>query len=264
MSGSPAQDGLRTRLRTLGRNKVRSVLGSRGYELRRVPWNLPIDEFIDFRSTMTGARNAELSVGDYIDLTHNIPGVTQQTIDKLVEIGIFSGSPRRVCEIGPGSGRYLEKTIEACRPDHYEIYETSHPWREWLGGHYSIVLRPADGQTLSATPSASIDLVHAHKVFSGIAPVKSARYMVEMMRVTRPGGNVVFDVVTEDCLEQPILDAWMQSSADYDTYPAFMPKQFVLDLFARGGFTFLDSFTVPMKPGVTQYLAFARDRKAES
>ena len=246
-------------MRVLARDRINSVLSIRGYELRHVPYPLAIDEFLDLQTTLTRAKDAGLSVGDYLDVSQNQAGTTQETIDRLAALGVFGDGVRRVCEIGPGSGRYLEKTIALCKPEHYEIYETSRPWRDWLSRRYPVVVRPTDGRALTSTPSASIDVVHAHKVFSGIAAMKAVRYMVEMMRVVGPGGKIAFDVVTEDCLDQPVLNEWLRSSNDYDTYPAFMPKQFVLDLFARGGFSLVGNFIVSMKPGVTQYLAFSRE-----
>lgn len=259
MSGATTHDGPGRRLGLLVRDRIDSLLRSRGYELRRIPANLPIDQYIDFNSTLTGAEHAGLSVGDFIDASHNQPGATAETIDKLAGLGVFEGSTRRICEIGPGSGRYLAKTISWCEPEYYEIYETSHAWRDWLAHEYPVVVQPADGRSLRPTPSGSIDLVHAHKVFSTVATMKSVRYMIEMMRVAVPGGRVVFDVVTEDCLDQAVIDAWVGASNDYETYPAFMPKQFVLDLFARNGFSCMGTFIVAMRPGTTQYVAFRRD-----
>ena len=78
--------------------------------------------FIPFEITIKAAQGAGLSIGDYIDsVINNIPGATQATIDGMSRLGVFSGQIAKVVEIGPGSGRYLEKTIEACSPSQYEI-----------------------------------------------------------------------------------------------------------------------------------------------
>lgn len=73
-------------------------------------------DFIPFHKTLLAAENAGLSVGDYIDNSFNVPGSTQLTIDRMRELGIFDEKIGRVCEIGTGSGCYLEKTINACLP----------------------------------------------------------------------------------------------------------------------------------------------------
>src|SRR5262245_3101601 len=74
-----------------------------------------VSKFIPFEGTLEGAKRAGLSVGDYIDTVINkTPGATQSTIDQMVALGVFSGHIQSVVEIGPGSGRYLEKTIKIC------------------------------------------------------------------------------------------------------------------------------------------------------
>jgi hypothetical protein len=42
-------------------------------------------------------------------------------------------------------------------------------------------------------------------------------------------------VVTEDCLDEGTMKSWRDSRADYDTYPAVMPKSFMIDFFTRRG-----------------------------
>lgn len=94
-------------------------------------------------------------------------------MQRLADLGALHAGVRRVCEIGPGSGRYLARTIERCAPEHYEIYETSDAWREWLLNAYDVIALDGGRRSLRATPEASIDLAKAHKVFSWIAPVMS-------------------------------------------------------------------------------------------
>jgi SAM-dependent methyltransferase len=249
------------RLRAVARDGVNSVLHAVGFELtRRNSGPRPFSEYLDFDETLSGAERAGCSVGDFIDATYNQPGMTQRTIDELAALGVFSEPIERVCEIGAGSGRYVEKTLARCQPSFYEVYETSRDWREWLASQYRVVVQPADGARLSHTSDQSIDLVQAHKVFSGIAAMKTIRYLVEMTRVIRGGGQAVFDVVTEDCLDDETLNRWLTSRADYDTYPAVMPKTFVINFFTRRGFSLSGSFLFPMPPGKTEYMAFRREQ----
>jgi hypothetical protein len=250
---------IRQQVRRFVRTRLDPLLGAVGLQRTRRR-AAQVSDYLDLQQTLEGARRSGLSVGDYVDTTYNRPGVTQETIDKLAELGVFGERIERVCEIGPGSGRYLEKTLAACRPSHYEIYETAEAWGDWLHREYPVVAQPTDGSTLAATPLDSIDLVQAHKVFPAIPSMKTVRYFREMDRVTRAGGWAVFDVLTEDCLDAPTLDSWLAASVDYDTYPAFMPKRFVTDLFTQRGFSLQGSFIVPMVPGETECMVFRRDR----
>lgn len=217
-----------------------------------------VKQFIPFEETLAGAREAGLPVGAYIDQKHNAPGVSQDTHNQLVALGIFKDRIDRVCEIGPGSGRFLEKTIQACTPSHYEIYETAKPWADWLVATYKVIPQTTDGISLSQTPSNSIDLVQAHKVFVCMLFLTTCNYFQEIFRVTRPGAWVVFDVMTEDCMDATNVEAWLKTGVNTRTYPAIIPKSFVVDLFKRNGFTLVASFLVPMKPGKTELMAFKK------
>ncbi|MGC5041162.1 methyltransferase domain-containing protein [Streptomyces sp. DT190] len=136
------------------------------------------------------------------------PGATQSTIDELRALGVFAAEPDTVLEIGPGSGRYLEKTLKECSPGRYEIYETAAPWADYLVDTFGVVAQPTAGCSLAPTPDGSIDLVQAHKVFNTLTFLGAARYFFEMARVTRPGGRIVFDVMTETCLDPATMRAW--------------------------------------------------------
>jgi hypothetical protein len=163
-----------------------------------------------------------------------------------------------VLEIGPGSGRYLEKTLLECAPERYEIYETAGPWATHLEQTYPVVRRPTDGVTLAATSDDSVDLVQAHKVLSGTDLLATLRYWSEMARVAAPGGYVVFDVVTERCLSPETVDRWVASGLQTGSYPAAVPRQSACDFFSSRGFRLAGSFTVPMGPGTTEVLAFQK------
>jgi methyltransferase family protein len=221
----------------------------------------PMEEFSDyiaFAPTIAGAKAAGMSVGDYIDSKHNRPGITQETIDQLRELGALRPGVNSVCEIGPGSGRYLEKTIAICKPARYEIYETAKEWKAYLAETYKVVAHDADGKTLQQTPSGSVELVMAHKVFPGTPFLTTIRYLGEMARVVAPGGRVVFDVITEACMDAPILERWLASGAGYQSYPNPHSRQYIVEFFARHHCTLDGSFTVSMEPGLTECMVFTR------
>jgi hypothetical protein len=133
-------------------NWVISPLGVEVVRKDRHDWS-DTRNFIPLEDTLAGARSAGLSVGDYIDtVLNNIPGGTQFTIDEMKRLGVFGGKVDTVLEVGPGSGRYLEKTIALCAPRRYEIYETSEPWAAFLARDYGVVWQPTDGGSFASTP----------------------------------------------------------------------------------------------------------------
>jgi hypothetical protein len=240
--------------------RMNTVLRLAGAELVR-PGPRPFEEFrayIPLEPTIDAARSSGMSVGDYIDWKHNRPGATKETIDRLRDLGALRPGMRRLCEIGPGSGRYLERTIALCQPERVEIYETATAWRQYLLDRYGVIAHDADGESLSKTSTASIDAVMAHKVFSGTPFLVFCRYLTEMARVVVPGGKVIFDVVTEMCMTPAVLARWLTAGADCQFYPCMTPKLFVVDFLARRGLDFDAGFIVPMEPGLTECLVFTR------
>jgi len=243
----------------LARRGINAVLRPAGLELRRAgEWDSDPRGFIPLEATLAEAAAARQSVGDFLDASYNFPGATQEAVDQLAALGAFRGPVETVCEIGPGSGRYLEKVVKICHPARYEIYETAQDWADWLVESYQVLHQPTDGKTLAATPSGSIDLVHAHKVFPSTPTIVTCRYLEEMARVLRAGGKAVFDVMTEPCLDDDTLKQWLATDVHHGAYPAMMPRQYVLDLLGRRGLSLVGSFFVPMKPGRTECFVFAR------
>jgi SAM-dependent methyltransferase len=240
---------------------VKRLLGRTGFDIVRSTNNLGgVDDFIPFEATMKAAQAAGLSVGDYIDEVMNgTPGATQSTIDELRTLGVFAADPNTVLEIGPGSGRYLEKTLKECSPQRYEIYETAAPWANYLVDTFDVIAQPTSGSSLAPTPDASVDLVQAHKVFNTVTFLGAARYFFEMARVTRPGGRIVFDVMTETCLDPAAVHAWAtQGGSGHDSYPAAMPRRTCVDLFATLGCSLEASFLAPMGIASTEVLVFTK------
>lgn len=246
-------------LKGTARDIINKLVEPYGYELtvRKHDWE-NFQAFLPFKETLKEAEDAGLSVADYVDQKYNKAGATQETVDGMVKLRVFDGNIRRICEIGPGSGRYLEKVIKLCTPEQYEIYETATEWAEWLVKNYNVVLQPTDGETLASTPSDSVDLVHAHKVFVCLPFLTNCRYLEEMIRVVRGKGKMVFDIVTEDCMDNPTLESWRASGIKSAHFPSFMSKQFTLEYVTSRGFSYDGSFIIPMKPGKTECFVFTR------
>ncbi|MFF2024962.1 methyltransferase domain-containing protein [Streptomyces sp. NPDC058171] len=240
---------------------VKRLLGRTGFDIVRSTNKLGgVDDFLPFEATMRAARAAGRSVGDHIDEVMNgTPGATQSTVDQLRDLGVFAAAPNTVLEIGPGSGRYLEKTLKECSPDRYEIYETAAPWADYLVETFKVVARPTAGSSLAPTPDGSIDLVQAHKVFNTVTFLCASRYFFEMARVTRPGGRIVFDVMTETCLDPAAVHTWAtEGGAGHGSYPAAMPRRVCVDLFATLGCTLEASFLAPLGVASTEVLVFGK------
>ena len=213
-------------------------------------------DYIPWKQTLLDAEKSGLSLSDYIDNNFNVPGTTQLTIDKMAELDVFDKPIRRVCEIGPGSGRYLEKVIDRCHPESYEIYETSRDWRNWLMEKYKVVAQPTDGTSLSSTPSKSINLIHTHKMLYGNSILIIFRYFMEMIRVTRDDGVIVFDLLTAECMNNELLEKWASSGVTHAQ--SMTPRQVALDYFAAHRFHYCGGFIVPMAPGLTEYFVFKK------
>jgi len=149
-----------------------------------------IRDFLPARKTIAAADKAGLSVSAYIDRTFAEPGTTPDTVKAMLEFADLHDTCKTVCEIGPGTGRYAQEVIAALHPDSYEIYETAKDWLPHLRKLPNAVIRDCDGRTLSQTPSASVDLVHAQKTLVYLEFYVTAGYLDEMARVVRPGGAV--------------------------------------------------------------------------
>lgn len=240
--------------RKLAAQRVNALIAPLGVELVRRN-RADFAHYIPFGATLAAARQAGLSVGDYIDERYNVPGATQDTIDRMAALGVFLKPLERICEIGPGSGRYLERTLRRARPTRYEVYETARDWRAWLEREYGVTAHDCDGASLRHTPSDSVDLIHAHKVLPGLPIFTTSGYFAEMARVVKAGGMIVFDVLTEACLTDEYLGRWLPGHQ----WPLSMiPKAFAVDFFARRGFRLIGGFFIPMVPGITEYLCFQR------
>jgi hypothetical protein len=243
-------------LRKTARKTLNSILGLYGLQILRPGEKVHIKSTQPFRLILKEARKANLSLADYIDGKFHVPGATQSTIDQLATFGVFGAQVRRICEVGPGSGRYLEKVQRLCAPCSYEIYETDQEWSDWLARSYRVTAHDANGTTLRDTATGSVDLVHAHKVFVYLHSVVTCQYFDEMIRVARPEGQIVFDIVSENCMDDPLLEKWIASRV---YYPCMMPREFVIAFFARRHCSLRGSFFAPMRPGESEYLVFVKD-----
>lgn len=212
-----------------------------------------VKDYISARKTVSEARKAGLTVGDYLDRKFATPGTTARTVEAMIRLSGLSSAPT-VCEIGPGTGRYAEKVIAALQPAVYEVYEPATDWIPRLSKLPSVVVRACDGHTLTPTGTESVDLVHANKVFVYLPFDTVVGYLTEMIRVARPGGAIAFDVVTEKCLEDDIVTLWSTSGTIYRP----VPRDWLIDYLERHGAQFAGSDLVRMADGQTELLVFRK------
>jgi SAM-dependent methyltransferase len=231
----------------------------RPMRVQLVPGTSPdpaVQDFISARKTIAAAQKAGMPLGAYIDQTYSQPGTTPNTVNAMLELAGLHDNCERICEIGPGSGRYAEEVIAAVHPAAYEIYETAKDWLPQLRKLPNVVIRECDGHTLAGTASASADLVHAHKVFVYLQFFATAGYLEEMARVVRPGGAIAFDLVTEGCLDDKTIEEWARRGTIYRP----VSRVWAVEFLQRRGLTLCGSYFAPLTPpGVTELLVFRRD-----
>jgi hypothetical protein len=213
-----------------------------------------VHAFLPARKTMAAARHAGLSLGDYLDQTYAEPGATARTVESMLEFSGLSAPVNRVCEIGPGSGRYLEAVAAALQPKVYEIYEPAKDWARHLGDLPSVETRDSDGRSLRGTTTGSVDLVHAQKVFVYLDFATLVGYLLEMARVVRVGGCVAFDVVTEPCLDDTTVSIWVSHGSFFRP----VPRAWLIEFLQHRGLTYLGQHIAPLPPGCTELLVFRR------
>jgi SAM-dependent methyltransferase len=214
-----------------------------------------VRDFLSARKTIAAAQQAGVPVGTYIDQTFAKPGVTPDTVRAMLKFADLHEQCETVCEIGPGSGRYAEEVIAALHPGTYEIYETARDWLPHLSRLPNVRIRDCDGRSLSQTPDASMDLVHAQKVFVYLEFFATAGYLEEMARVVRPGGAVAFDIVTEACLDDETVRAWARDGSIYRP----VPRGWAIEFLRQRGLTLRGSHIAPLPDGSTELLVFRRD-----
>ena len=212
--------------------------------------------YISAKETVKHAKLAGLSVCDYVENEWNQVGETQKVINNMDQYGVFKKSNPTICEIGAGTGRYMEKVILKCKPIRYESYETATDWADWLQNEYPIISQPTSGTSLQSTPDESVDILHAHGVFVYIPFFDSLRYFKEIDRVLHKNSTLVFDCLTEDCLEDNHLNKWINSEHNF---PRVLPEKYVLDYFPNTNYNLLGTFFTPYGQGKSKYFVFKKN-----
>lgn len=202
------------------------------------------------------ARARGMSVSDLIalELYPQSFGARDSVITEMASCGCFENI-QNICEIGAGTGTYLDPVLRLAGEVRYEVYETAPDWRDWLAKTFGVIAQPTDGFTLAATADKSQDLVHAHAVFVYLPHIHIIRYFDEMARVCKSGGAIVFDYFT---LEDFGLDAAARWRETEHRWPVVYPRQWVLDFFTGRGFELIHEFDKPFYASHSRYVVFRR------
>jgi hypothetical protein len=146
--------------------------------------------------------------------------------------------PENHCRDRPRDGRVHRTDPQILPPQRYQIYEIDRDWSEWLAKTYPVEDSHADGKSLARTKSHSVDLIHAYGVFVYLPLMISIRYFREIARVAAPGAFVVFNIISERCLDERTTEAWLNSSLNY---PCFLSTAYVSRLFEDNRFRLVEA-----------------------
>ncbi len=110
-------------------------------------------------------------------------------------------------------------------------------------------------ETVKSADDNSIDLVHSHGVFVYLPFFDSLRYFKEIDRVSSKNVVIVFDCITEDCLDKKSLNNWLKS--EY-SFPRILPEKYIFDFFPNNQYKLIGNFFTPYGQGKSKYFVFKR------
>ncbi len=202
--------------------------------------------YINAKNTIEQAKKRKLTICEYLESTKDDKrkiGRRDRIINMMESLDIFSNA-KNICEIGTGTGMYLEKIIKKTLVQTYEVYETAIDWKEYLNFEYKtkikhLILHDADGITLRQTRSATIDLVHAHAVFVYIPFIDIYNYLKECVRICKKEGYIVFDAISDDKLNVEAVQKWSNINC---RFAVITPHKFILDFIKKNNLILLNSF----------------------
>ena len=172
---------------------VSRALRPLGYELRdRVLSERPEG----FAGYLSAARARGMDVNDYEEqcLGWRLP---RPTLDAVLYPYLQPDS--KVCEIGPGTGRWSRHILEQVPRGELHLVDPS-PWMvRFLTGYFAA--RPSvrahlnDGQSLPFAQAQWLDVIFSANTLVELKLGMIARYASDMARCLKPGGYVVVDYI---------------------------------------------------------------------
>ena len=223
---------------------IRTFPSKMGYAIR------PMGQaYFESKHIIKNAKAAGLSVGEFLEMSNvGKVGVRKdEIILKLKDASVLTPC-NSIVEIGAGTGMYLEKFIEICKPDKYEVYETSVGWVKYLREKYSsvipfFILHKADGFSLNTTQSKSADIIAAHGVFVYLPVVITVSYLQEAARVCKVGGYIVFDCFTDRIFTLSEIIRFREINPEYD-FPVILKEEIINEFCTQYSLEILTRFDV--------------------
>ena len=177
--------------------------------------------YFNAKAVVKQARHAGLSVTEYLE-NSNLGGVGKrrdEIINALQERKVLYPC-KKIVEIGAGTGMYLEKFIEICKPDVYEIYETDKGWTKYLKKTYShktrLKVHNAEGDSLRDTADNSADIISAHGVFVYLPLIHTFQYLQEAVKICSQNGLIIFDFFSDRIFTVSEVLAFKKKNPQYD------------------------------------------------
>jgi ubiquinone/menaquinone biosynthesis C-methylase UbiE len=242
------------------KNLLKKLIASTGYEITAIGSRGL--GYISAKDVLAKAKEKNLTLNQYLEELWGLDTHAGGVIHNLELEKYLGNRLLNVVEIGAGTGVYTDKLIETLGRRNialYHVYETATDWARYVGENYPVQLQNSNGYQLTSTKSDSIDLVHAHGVFVYTSFITSMSYLKEMIRVTKTGGIVAFDVFDQSSYTNEIIDKWINSG---HTYPNIVPEESIVDLFFENGFKLLKTFHSPFEPGRSKYFVFIKENES--
>lgn len=207
--------------------------------------------YIDCTTTVQAAEDADLTICEFVERLWNQYGQTKLILNRAAKYIDFS-EVHTVCEIGPGTGRYIKKTIERMvRVDIYSIYETDTDWANWLEKEYPVTKRDANGVDLHEEEDTTIDFCQAHGVFVSLNMYNVLIYLKEMIRVTKTGGHILFDYLDETSFSTDVGQVIIDNDIDY---PSIIPSGIVKNFLLENNCEIITEFDNKYGKGNSKYI----------
>lgn len=223
-------------VKRIARALASRALGPLGLEVRGVEPPPPDARAWAFPYLVEQARLRGMDVNDYQETLDGWEPAASR-FEALLGRHLQAGS--RVCEIGPGTGRWSRHV--AARIPGGELHLVDHsPWLcDFLRGYFAteprIRVNLNDGVHLGALEDGSLDLVFSVGSFVAMNLGVIMRYAQEIRRALRGGGVAVLDYID---VAQPEGWDWLErhcASAEYAQIYTFHHRETMHRVFASAG-----------------------------
>jgi hypothetical protein len=200
------------------------------------------------------------NVKDYLFVTMLKSSGTKKVILKksLMKWLLMAASSKNTCillKLAPGLGDILKKFLAGVTSLNTKAMRPQKIGPNGCNPSIQLSHMMLMGVSLKETPSKSVDLTHAHGVFVYLPFLVSYQYFKEIIRITKIGGSVCFDIISEDCLDEPTVEKWLKSGQNY---PCFISTEYVVSLFEQYGFGLSGTFINRYGEGLSNYIVFKR------